>query len=90
MKRYLYVVWFRNTDMPPDDQDYEWPACFLVEALAANDALSWGDQLATDYSKRRGTEVFLKSYLDVDAEGDLSQLPVVQVGYKASDEEIGW
>ena len=91
-KRYVYTAWFRDTRMPPDDQDYEWPACFLIEAATADEALSWGDRLARGFSERRVTEVYLSSHVEdeSEADGDLSKLPVVRVGYEASDMEIGW
>lgn len=91
-KRYVYTAWFRDTLMPPDDQDYEWPACFLIEASTSGEALAWGDHLARGYSARMVTEVYLSSHVeDADsAESDLSRLPVVPVGYEALDREIGW
>jgi hypothetical protein len=91
-KRYLYTAWFRDTRMAPSDQDYEWPACFLIEAATPHAALSWGDRLARGFSQRRITEVYLKSSVEdeSDVQWDLSTLPVIQVGYEASDEEIGW
>ncbi|MEO8290463.1 MAG: hypothetical protein ABI649_05645 [Gaiellaceae bacterium] len=48
---YEYVAWFRDERLPPDDQDYEWPAVFIVVADSAEAALAWGDRLAADYAQ---------------------------------------
>jgi hypothetical protein len=44
-----YVVWIRDLRFPPDDQDYEWPAVFAIEADTAEAAQVWGDHLAHAY-----------------------------------------
>jgi len=76
----------------PEDQDYEWSACFVVKASTADEAVRWGDHLSESYSRRRGTEVFLSGdVVNAEvAEGDLSQLPIVPAGHETSDAEIGW
>lgn len=89
MTRFLYTAWFRDETVTPDEQDYEWPACFVVEAERSEDAQSWGDQLARSFSARRGTEHYLWSEV-VLAESDADELPVVRVGELADDEKIGW
>ncbi|HUR81381.1 MAG TPA: hypothetical protein VM733_11480 [Thermoanaerobaculia bacterium] len=87
MPLFLYTAWFRDLTAMPDDEDAEWPACFVIDAPRSIAALEWGDQLARDFSARRGTEVF--QWSTVEAEADPS-LPVVKYGQAASDEEIGW
>jgi hypothetical protein len=90
--RFVYCGWFRDLTKNPNDQDCEWPACFIVAASTADEALRWGDHLSESYSKRRGTEVFLRGEVENAevANGDLSQLPIVSAGDEASDAEIGW
>jgi hypothetical protein len=90
--RFLYTAWFRNTAVGLDDQDCEWPACFIIEATSADMALSWGDRLAKSFSEKRTTELYLRSNVQDEcfANGDTSTLPVVQFGCDASDVEIGW
>lgn len=91
MARFVYTVWFRDRAFPPDDQDHEWPACLVVEAGDAVQALSWGDHLARSYVARRTGQQFLSSAVDVVTEGDNSgTLHVVSFGQDASDAEIGW
>jgi hypothetical protein len=53
-----YVAWFRNTAFAPDDQDYEWPACFTIQGQSPESALEWGDRLARSYATR-ASEIFL-------------------------------
>ena len=35
-----YVVWFQDPSMPPDDEDFEWPAVFVIVADSSEAALS--------------------------------------------------
>jgi hypothetical protein len=87
MALFEYVVWFRDESLPPDDQDFEWPACFLVEALSDTAAQKWGDHLAGSYATRTA-QVFLWSR--VDAPSGSTGLPIVREGELASDSYIGW
>jgi hypothetical protein len=90
MSGFVYRVWFRDHDASPDEQDYEWVACFVVDAASDEEARGWGDHLARDYSRRIGHEEFLHS--DVEPADDVAreQLPVIAAGYAATDGEIGW
>ena len=88
MRDYQYVAWFRNRLALPDDQDREWPACFVVTAENELEALAWGDHLARDYSSRNADEEFLRSYLDSHAWPDAE--PRVMAGEFVPDEVIGW
>ena len=42
---WVYVAWIRNLQFPSGDQDAESPAIILVDAVSAEDAKVWGDQL---------------------------------------------
>jgi hypothetical protein len=87
--RFEYVVWFRDARFPADDPEYEWPACFWIDAASAEEAQAWGDHRARAYSARRGEEaIFLSSHLDPPSAG--VDTPVVRAGEPASDEHIGW
>ncbi len=85
---YLYTAWFRDPRLAADDQDYEWPACFVVEAESADAARAWGDVLAKRRALRRG-EVFLSSEAGV-ADASADSLPRVAHGVEVSDGHIGW
>lgn len=86
---YQYVGWFREHTAQPDDQDYEWPACFVVEGTDAHTAQEWGDWLAASYSRRHKGCEFLRSYLDANPWAN-GQGPRVAVGEDAPDDVIGW
>ena len=88
MPSYNYVVWFRDHTVQPDDEDYEWPASFLVTAADDLEAQAWGDHLATNYSRREGCDL-LRSYLDPDT-WTAGAVPHITVGEDAPDEVIGW
>jgi hypothetical protein len=87
--RYLYTAWFRDTCALPEDQDFEWPACFVVVATTEASAQIWGDHLSHSFSRRRITEVFLTSKVEPAPDGG-GGLPVVEAGHEVSDGEIGW
>lgn len=77
--RFEYVVWFRDHGLPAADQDYEWPAVFVVEAATAEEATRWGDTHSRRYAEQRRLE-----WMGFDS------LPVIVFGREASDGEIGW
>lgn len=87
--RYLYSAWFRDGLAHAEDEDFEWVACFVVQAKALSDAQRWGDHLSLSMSRRRGTETFLRSHVE-PADRAAAMLPVVVEGYEATDTEIGW
>lgn len=95
--RFEYAVWFRNLRLAHDDQDYEWPAVFAIEADTAEAAQAWGDHLARSYAARN-EEVFLSSKIEplsdetklLERIGDRPVVPLVVCGDEATDDEIGW
>ena len=89
MPNYNYVAWFRNHTLEPDDQDYEWPACFTITAGDEHSAKVWGDKLAASYSHRNEECQFFRSYLNTDG-GGVGTVPQIKFGEDASDEVIGW
>ncbi|MFG1747622.1 MULTISPECIES: hypothetical protein [Micromonospora] len=89
MRRYEYVAWFRKPALPVDDQDYEWPAVFVVEAPSAEDAKSWGDHLARRWAVSAG-EIYLYSAVEPHVPPSRDELPIVPCGVEVSDDYIGW
>ncbi len=90
--QFIYTVWLRDRSLPPDDQDYEWPACFIVDAVSPSAAHEWGDHLAQQYANTRRLG-FVSSRTEAVGETDLmgvEKLPVVLHGQDAADKEIGW
>lgn len=89
---YMYTAWLCNPRLPTEDQDREWPACFLVDAVDGASAQRWGDFFALRWASRHG-EPFLWSKAELVAQpvsDELQRLPIVPDGREATDEEIGW
>jgi len=87
MIMFEYSVWFRDDNCLPSDQDYEWVACFHIEAETKDKAKLWGDEVSRYYVARNSANNFLNSDVKMP-EGD--KLPIVKFGIKPSDEYIGW
>ena len=95
MKSWVYAAWFRNHEMTPGDQDYEWVACILINAVSKSEAQEWGDHLAHRMTSRNTKEEFLwsevRSTEDSFYENTKHEsLPVVDYGIEVTDEQIGW
>ncbi|MBY0249309.1 MAG: hypothetical protein K2Q17_16740 [Nitrospiraceae bacterium] len=90
---YLYTAWFRDSLIHPEEQDYEWCACIVIDANTLEDAKTWGDHLARQFSGKSFSEQFLRSVTESTegyADVDISSTPRIKYGYNATDEEIGW
>lgn len=90
--KYVYTVWLRNHGLPPDDPDYEWPACFIVEGMDGASAKGWADYLSERYASRNNSLVLRSDVAAFDtctARG-IHELPVVLEGEDASDAKTGW
>lgn len=94
MNKYVYSVWFLDTEALGDDQDREWVACICIEAASEKGAQGWGDNLARDRAQRFRRDTFLRSSVELQhaaSEGvDWSGLPHVREGEAATDDTIGW
>lgn len=91
MAQFEYSVWFKDREAHPTDQDYEWVACFLINATTTKDAKDWGDLLSRDFAARNGSNEFLSSSVSpIDPDEASSELPKVKFGERVSDELIGW
>ncbi len=90
--RYVFTVWLTEPTLPPDDIDYQWPACFLIDAQSETSAKEWGDHLSLQYAMKRGGTVIRSDIeaLETSTLPGLDHLPVITEGQDATDEEIGW
>lgn len=89
-ERFVYTVWFREPKLPPDDQDYEWPGCFIIESVDAASAQRWGDHLAERYARSNGQEKLWSSIEPVEGSElpGLDHLAIIPDGYEATDREL--
>jgi hypothetical protein len=90
--KYVYTVWFRDPSLPEDDQDHEWPACFVIDGDTESSARLWGDRLSLRYAGETGNEMMHSNTESFDASElpGIDKLPIVPMGHDATDEEIGW
>ena len=94
--KFVYSGWFRDNTMDPDDQDFEWVACIIINANKIEDAQKWGDILAKRYSRNHKDQLFLFS--EVMSKNDKyheevkswDSVPEINYGENATDEKIGW
>jgi hypothetical protein len=89
----MYTVWFRDSSVQPEDEDYEWLTCIAVQVTNSHDAKEWGDHLAKKFTSTRFNELFLRSEIEPieNYSGEnLETAPRIAYGHEASDEEIGW
>jgi hypothetical protein len=87
MALHVYTAWLRNLAARPDDQDYEFPACFLIDSDTPEAAQAWGDHLALRRCSR-GDLHFLWS--EAEFAEVPPDLPLVRDGQDAPDSHIGW
>ena len=92
MRDYVYTVWLQDSDLPSDEQDFEFPACFRVTAISEDAALEWGDVLARSFCSRRSEMTFLSSSAELAnlSDPEVVALPRIEHGRMADDNEIGW
>ena len=90
LRAYAFTVWFRDHSLTPDEQDYEWPACFEVLAAASYDALAWGAHLSGRYAERQDRLTVLRCTVEALPAGPSGRLPLIRHGEEATDREIGW
>lgn len=80
-----YVAWFRDSTLPPDDEDFEWPGIIYITAVSQEAARAWGDHLA-----KTCQDEFLRSTVAPQP----GEVPAGQVsardGEELTTEQIGW
>lgn len=89
----MFTVWFRNESLPPDEEDYEWPACFIISAANERKAQEWGGHLANRFSRSHPNERLLRvkvEPIEKYSTESLASVPRIEHGYEATDDEIGW
>lgn len=87
MAFHVYTAWLRNLAARPDDQDYEFPACILIDSDSPEAAQVWGDHLAQKRCTRGDLHFVWSEAEFTDVPPDL---PLVRDGEDAPDSLIGW
>jgi hypothetical protein len=70
--RFEYVAWFRDERLPPDDEDDEWPAVFVIQAPDQDDAKEWGDRLAAQRALDT-SEILIRSWTSPCLSGSVDE-----------------
>ena len=91
----MYVAWFRDESLDPNQEDHEWVACIVVRAGTPREAQEWGDHLARSMCQRNPEQRFLSSDVHLRSnlkytEADWAAGPTVSYGEVATDEALGW
>ena len=87
---YLYTVWLRDSELIPTDEDYEFPACFLVEAQTTTQARNWGDLCAKSHCDNSDNEhAFLTSSVELAGRDVYRDLISIRYGEHVSDDKFG-
>lgn len=89
---YVYTVWFRDLNAQEDDQDYEWPACFVIIGETELSCQRWGDHLAKEYAPRYNNH-FMFSEIEraiILEDSVVKKLPRIHESEEASESKIGW
>jgi hypothetical protein len=82
---WVYAAWFRNPDVPPDDQDYDWVAVIVIKADSPEKAKQWGDHLALrGCAAANCRNQFLWSEVH-----EKSDTPIVEYGLVPSESVLG-
>ncbi len=87
MALHVYTASLRNLAARPDDQDYEFPACILIDSDSPDAAKAWGDHLALKRCARGDLHLLWSEIESTDMPPDL---PLIRDGEDAPDSLIGW
>ncbi len=90
---FVFTALIQDDDLDPQDLDYEFPACFIVEAQSTEMALSWGNNLVMVHCLNNATHKVINTVVEPIhnySEHALTSLPKVYYGVPVSDEVIGW
>jgi hypothetical protein len=90
--KYIYTVWFNDASLPAEDPDFDWPACFIVDAKNQLFAKKWGDYLSLKYAQKNGMEISSSDVKNLSESSmkNTHALPEIEDGQEAGDDVIGW
>ena len=83
--KFWYTAWIRNNRLPNDDQDFEWPLCFIIEGQAEISAREWGDLVARKYAYDEKEEFVSSTIVPADAELSPVEIAAERVFIAGSD-----
>ena len=90
---FIFTALLRDNDLQPEDEDFEFPACFIVEAGSKAKALSWGNDVTADHCLNNPAHELFSTAVESPNNYPshvLEDLPKVKYGFMPSEEYIGW
>jgi len=90
---FIFTALLRDKQLDPEDQDYEFPVCFIIEASNENKALSWGNDVTFEHCINNPEHELVNTV--VESSGNyplhvLDTLPKIKFGFMPTGEYIGW
>lgn len=83
--KFWYTAWVRDNRLPSDDQDFEWPLCFIIEGQTEISAREWGDLVARKYAYDTKEEFVSSTIVPADAELSPVEIAAERVFIAGSD-----
>ncbi len=90
---FIFTALLRDNNLQPEDQDFEFPASFIVEAESKTKALSWGNDVTLEHCLNNSTHEPLNTVIESAnnyPSHALEKLPKIKCGFMPSEEQIGW
>ena len=90
---FVFTALLKDNDLQPEDQDFEFPACFIVEAESKAKALSWGNDVTLEHCLRNPAHKLIDTVVESSnnyAAHVLEKLPKIKYGFMPSEEYLGW
>lgn len=90
---FIFTALLRDNDLQPEDQDFEFPACFIVEAESKAKALSWGNDITLEHCLSNPKHELINTVVESSKNYPahvLEELPKIEFGFMPSENQIGW
>ena len=82
-----------DRELEPEDQDFEFPVCFVIEAESKAKALSWGNDVTLEHCLSNQSHELINTLVESPNNYSahvLDELPRIKYGVVPSDEQVGW
>jgi len=90
---FVFAALLKDNDLQPEDQDFEFPACFIIEAENKSKALSWGNDVTVEHCLSNPSHELINTVVESPNNYPshvLEKLPRIKYGFMPSEEYIGW
>jgi hypothetical protein len=90
---FIFTALLRDNDFQPEDQDFEFPVCFIIKAGSKAQALSWGNDVTSEHCLCNPAHELINTVVEATNSYPphvLAKLPKITYGSMPSEEHIGW